>query len=132
MLANPMLDEPPLAERLIMCEASPWQSQESVLPALGVRFVSGFVLADVTWTDEEGRREYIELLGPSLTIHGGEVLATSSDAEVMEGDWQPGAITVLISFPTREAARAWYTSGEYRPALNIRKRSSNSRLLILG
>ncbi|MGO8877258.1 MAG: DUF1330 domain-containing protein [Acidimicrobiales bacterium] len=94
--------------------------------------MSGYVLADVTWTDAAGRREYIDLLGPSLAAHGGEVVAASGDVEVMEGDWEPGEVTVILSFPTREAARAWYGSEEYRRALEIRKRSSNSRLLILG
>jgi len=94
--------------------------------------VSGFVFADVTWTDQEGRREYIELFGPSLAAHGGEVLAASGDVEVMEGDWEPGAVTVLISFPTREAALTWYRSDEYSRPLEIRKRSSHSRVMILG
>ena len=97
-----------------------------------MKFVSGYVLADVTWTDEEGRREYVELIGPSLEAHGGEIVAASGDVEVMEGDWQPGDITVLIAFPTRQAALAWYGSDEYSRALDIRKRSSNSRLMILG
>jgi uncharacterized protein (DUF1330 family) len=50
----------------------------------------------------------------------------------MEGDWQLGERLVLVSFPTREAARNWYGSEEYRAALEIRKRSSDSRLLIFG
>lgn len=94
--------------------------------------MSGFVLADVTWTDPEGRREYVKLIGPSLAAYGGEAVAASGDVEVMEGDWKPGDVTVLISFPTREAARAWYGSDEYSRALDIRKRASDSRLMIFG
>lgn len=94
--------------------------------------MSGYVIADVTWTDEERQVEYLDVLGPSLSAYGGDVVAASADVEVLEGDWQPGAVTVLISFPTREAARAWYESDEYRPALDIRKRSSISRMMILG
>jgi uncharacterized protein (DUF1330 family) len=94
--------------------------------------VSGWVLADVTWTDTEARAEYVESFGPSLKPYGGEVVAASRDVEVMEGDWQLGERLVLVSFPTREAARNWYGSEEYRAALEIRKRSSDSRLLIFG
>ncbi len=94
--------------------------------------MSGYVLADVTWTNEEGRNRYVELVGLSLAAHKGEMVAASRDVEVMEGDWQPGGITVLISFPNRESARAWYGSIEYREALTIRQRSSDSRLLIFG
>jgi uncharacterized protein (DUF1330 family) len=110
-----------------ICEADPLESKPK-----GVRFVSGYVLADVTWRDEEGRREYVELIGPSLTAHEGQVVALSGDVEVMEGDWQPGEVTVLISFPTREAALAWYGSDEYSRALDIRKRSCDSRVMIFG
>jgi uncharacterized protein (DUF1330 family) len=94
--------------------------------------MSGYVLADVTWTNEEGRKRYVELLGSSLVAHKGEMVAASRDVDVMEGDWQPGGITVLMSFPNRESARAWYASVEYRDALEIRKQSSDSRLFIFG
>ena len=94
--------------------------------------MSGYFFADVTWTDPEGRREYVELIGPSLDAYGGEVVAASGDVELMEGDWQPGDVTVLISFPTREAVLAWYGFDEYSRALDIRKRSADSRVMILG
>lgn len=94
--------------------------------------MSGYVLANVKWTNEDGRRAYVGLLGPTLDAHGGAFIAGSYDARVMEGDWQPDGVLVLISFPTVEAALAWYNSEEYRPALEIRKQSSISRLLIFG
>lgn len=94
--------------------------------------MAGYVLADVTWTDDGARRRYIELIGPTLKTHGGEVVASDREAQVMEGDWQPGGITVLIAFPTRAAASNWYHSEDYREALETRARSSSSRLIILG
>ena len=94
--------------------------------------MSGYVLANVNWASEEERRAYVDLLGPSLDAHGGVAIAGSPDAHVLEGDWQPDGLLVLISFPTVEAALAWYDSEEYRPALEIRKRSASSRLLSLA
>ncbi|MHB1931152.1 MAG: DUF1330 domain-containing protein [Acidimicrobiales bacterium] len=94
--------------------------------------MAGYVLADVNWTDEAGRRRYVELIGPTLEAHGGEIVAADREAQVMEGDWHPGGITVLIAFPTRDAASSWYHSDEYRDALEIRRRSSRSRLIIFG
>lgn len=94
--------------------------------------MSGYVLANVSWADEDERQAYVNLLGPSLDAHGGVVTMASQDVRVMEGDWQPDGVLVLISFPTVEGALAWYNSEEYRPALEIRKRSSRSRLLIFG
>lgn len=94
--------------------------------------MSGYALADVTWSDEQGRKDYVALLGPSLAAHGGEVVAASRDVDVMEGEWQPGEMTVLVSFPSRAAAMGWYVSEEYRAALEIRRRSSSSRFMIFG
>jgi len=94
--------------------------------------MSGYVVANVKWTSEDARQEYVELLGPSLDAHGGTAITGSRDVRVLEGDWQPDGVLVLISFPTVEAALAWYDSEEYRPAQEIRKRSSSSRLLIFG
>jgi len=98
----------------------------------GGELVGGYVLADVTWTDEAGRRSYLELLGPTLKAYEGEMVAADRGAQVMEGEWQPGEITVLIAFPTRDAALSWYQSDEYRQALKIRSRSSRSRLIVFG
>jgi uncharacterized protein (DUF1330 family) len=94
--------------------------------------MGGYVLANVSWTNEDARQAYIDLLGPSLDAHGGAVTTASHDVRALEGDWQPDGVLVLISFPTVEGALAWYNSEEYRPALEIRKRSSSSRLLIFG
>jgi uncharacterized protein (DUF1330 family) len=74
----------------------------------------------------------VDLLGPSLGAHGGLVIAGTRDVRVLEGDWQPDGLLVLISFPTVEDALAWFNSEEYRPALEVRKRSWSSRLLIFG
>ncbi len=94
--------------------------------------MAGYVLADVSWTNAEGRQAYLDLLGPTLEAHGGTMMCRSQDVHVMEGDWHPEGITVLISFPTLEDALAWYDSEEYRPALDIRLKSSRSRVMIIG
>jgi uncharacterized protein (DUF1330 family) len=94
--------------------------------------MSGYVLADVSWADEDARKAYMNLLGPGLEAYGGVVTTRSQDVHVMEGDWQPAGVIVLISFPAVKDALAWYHSEEYRPALEIRKRSCSSRLLIFG
>ena len=94
--------------------------------------MNGYVLADVSWANEEDRQAYLELLGPSLEAHRGVTITVSEDVRVMEGSWRPGGVFVLISFPSKASALTWYDSQEYRPALEIRKRSSASRLLIFG
>jgi uncharacterized protein (DUF1330 family) len=86
----------------------------------------------MSWTDQDSRQTYVDLLGRSLDAHGGAVIAGTQDVRVLEGDWQPDGVLVLISFPTVEGAQAWYHSEEYRPALEICNRSAISRLMIFG
>ena len=92
--------------------------------------MSGYVLADVEWTHEEGRLRYRELLAPALEQFDGHFVAATTDVQVKEGDWQHAGILVLIRFPTLEQALAWYRSDAYRPALQVRQASSRSRMLI--
>jgi uncharacterized protein (DUF1330 family) len=92
--------------------------------------VAGYVLADVEWFDDQGRARYVELLGPTLEQYGGEFVAGTRDVRVKEGDWEHRGILVLIRFPTLDSAVEWYHSSEYEPALQVRKASSRSRLLI--
>jgi uncharacterized protein (DUF1330 family) len=40
---------------------------------------------------------------------------------VLEGDWQPKAVTIL-EFPSYDQALAWYHSPEYAPLLELRLR----------
>jgi uncharacterized protein (DUF1330 family) len=95
--------------------------------------VAGYVLANVSWTSAEGRQAYLDLLGPTLEAHGGTVTCRSRDVHVMEGDWHPEGVVVLISFPALKDALAWYDSEEYRLARDVRQQSSSgSQLLIFG
>ena len=82
---------------------------------------------------QKAGQAYLNLLGPTLEAHGGSVTCRSRDVHVMEGDWHPEGVVVLISFPTLKDALAWYDSEEYRPAHDIRQQSaSSSRILIFG
>lgn len=50
---------------------------------------------------------------------GAEILAASPQPEVMEGEWNSNW-TVLIRFPSVEAARNFYNSDEYAPFRTLR------------
>jgi uncharacterized protein (DUF1330 family) len=94
--------------------------------------MTGYGLADVVWTNDEGRQAYLKLLDPSLEPYGGTIICRSRNVHVKEGDWHPEGIIVLATFPTLDHALRWYDSDEYRPARAIRQQSSTSRLVIFG
>jgi uncharacterized protein (DUF1330 family) len=61
--------------------------------------MAGYVLVDVEWLDEEGRKRYVEMLGPTLERFRGTVVVGTRDVRVEEGDWRHRGILVLIRFP---------------------------------
>ena len=75
--------------------------------------------------------EYGRLVYPLATKAGGEFLVATRHAETLEGEWS-GNWTVVIRFPSTEAARSFYISPEYAPLLAARTdRLSNGGNLVM-
>ena len=91
--------------------------------------MAGYVIANVVWKDSESLSVYKRIMPPSVKKYGGRFLVRGGATEVLEGEWSPAL--VVIEFPTVEQARQWYSSEEYRPALEIRQRAADNELLIV-
>jgi uncharacterized protein (DUF1330 family) len=89
-----------------------------------------YIVADIRVIDPDGMQEYGKLAYPTLVAAGGKMLAIDRQAEIIEGDWQPG-ILVLIEFPTADDARKWLESPEYQPALKMRTKSAKTNLILM-
>jgi uncharacterized protein (DUF1330 family) len=89
-----------------------------------------YVLVDVDVTDPEAYKEYRAKAAPTVMAHGGRYVVRGGAQHHLEPGWDLHR-TVLLEFPTVEAARKWYASEDYRKVLPIRLRSSRSRLVIL-
>lgn len=62
--------------------------------------------------------EYLTRIDATLAPHQGRFLIHGARAEAMEGAWD--ADVIVIEFPDRAAARAWYGSPAYRAILPLR------------
>ena len=62
---------------------------------------------------------------------GGTVVGIDEEVEVVEGSW-PFTRTVLIEFPSKKVARAWYESDEYQAVVGLRHGSATSNLVIVS
>jgi uncharacterized protein (DUF1330 family) len=71
-----------------------------------------YVIADGRAPDPSKLAEYRRRNAELVPAHGGRFLARGGAHEVLEGSWEPGRL-VIMEFPDREAARAWYDSPEY-------------------
>lgn len=89
-----------------------------------------YVIAEIEITNSEGYKAYAQLVPATVKQFGGEFIVRGGASEALEGDW-PARRRVVIRFPSKEAARQWYDSPEYQPALKLRQANSNGRLLLI-
>jgi uncharacterized protein (DUF1330 family) len=81
-------------------------------------------------TDEETSRQYSKLAVPQILEFGGEIIAARANVHVLEGEWEPKAITIL-KFETKEALMNWYDSPEYEPLKRMRLESNIGDFVIV-
>ena len=85
----------------------------------------GYVIAQITVTKPEAYPAYIAAVTSTVEKFGGEFLVRGGQSEVYEGE-APGERTVVIRFPSYEAARDWYHSDDYAEAKAMRMAASTS------
>ena len=92
--------------------------------------MSAYILADVTVTDAEKMAAYRVWSSKAMAEHGAEILVRGGDVEVLEGPWTPGRL-VLLKFPSREQAKAFYNSQTYTHARSLREGAGIMRLVVV-
>jgi uncharacterized protein (DUF1330 family) len=94
--------------------------------------VKAFVIVQIAIHDRDSYHQY-ETAG-HLEIFdrfSGKVVGVDENVEIVEGSW-PFTRTVLVEFPSKELARAWYESDEYQAVVGLRHRSATSNLVIIS
>lgn len=92
--------------------------------------MSAYVIAEVNVTDPKLYDEYRKLVPATVEKYGGRFAVRGGAVEAKEGGWMPARIVVL-EFPSMEKARAWYHSPEYAPALALRHKAANAKLILV-
>jgi len=92
--------------------------------------MAAYVIAQVEVTDPVEFEEYRRLVPATIHAYGGRYLVRGGDSEILEGTWQPKRLIVL-EFPSRAQAKAWWSSQEYAPAKAIRQRAARTELLAI-
>ena len=73
--------------------------------------------------------EYLERIDETLVPYNGRFIVHGGEQRVLEGT-NPGVV-VIVEFPDRSAAEAWYESDAYQQILPLRVDNSRSRALLL-
>jgi uncharacterized protein (DUF1330 family) len=89
-----------------------------------------YVVVQIAVEDPLVYEQYKILAPPSIAAYGGRYLVRGGRSEVLEGTWQPPRL-VILEFPTRGQARAWWHSPEYAPAKALRQRCAQTEMLLI-
>ncbi|GEO18383.1 DUF1330 domain-containing protein [Microvirga aerophila] len=73
--------------------------------------------------------EYLRRIDATLEPFGGRFLIHGGDTQVLEGQWTGDLI--VLAFPGRDQARAWYDSPGYRDILRLRANNSSGEVILV-
>jgi uncharacterized protein (DUF1330 family) len=97
-------------------------SREQAMPAF-------IVFTKIRTKDQSELDTYTKKAGASFAGHDFKVLAAYGPQEVLEGDNHEG--TVILSFPTKEAAKAWFNGPAYTEARQHRMAGADYQVTLV-
>ena len=96
-----------------------------------LRPMPAYVIANVEITDPATYERYRKDVPATIEKYGGRFVVRGGATEVLEGSFVPKRIVVL-EFPSVERAKAWWSSPEYRPLLELRQSASRGDLFVVA
>ena len=93
--------------------------------------MTAFLIAQIRIHDREEYGQYEAGFMAVFADYGGSLRAVDEAPDVIEGDW-PFTRTVLIEFPSKEAARAWYDSDAYQALARHRFRAAEGNAVLIN
>lgn len=88
-----------------------------------------YVVANYTVTNPGAFEPYAQAATETLATHGAEVVAVDLNSEAVEGE--PGQVTVILKFASKEAMKTWYDSPEYQDIIGLRTDNSEGTMVLL-
>lgn len=80
--------------------------------------MSAYMIFSYKIDDADAYQAYPPAAMPSIGASGAEVLVADYASDTVEGE--PGHVTIVLRFPSKEAAKAWYDGPEYAAAKPMR------------
>lgn len=88
-----------------------------------------YVVSRVKLTNLADMRRYMAEAPATVAAFGGRYLVRGNAVQALEGSWEHDRM-VVVEFPDRDAALAWYHSPQYRPLRDLRQRSAEAVILL--
>ncbi|UZD23158.1 DUF1330 domain-containing protein [Algoriphagus halophytocola] len=89
-----------------------------------------YVIVEVDISDPEKYNAYKELTPATVQAFGGKFVLRGNPVTVLEGEWNHERL-VMLKFPTREKAIAWYNCPEYQHAKSVRAGAADAKFLLI-
>ncbi len=91
-----------------------------------------YAVAEIDITDRSWVSAYVKNVTPMVERYGGRYLARTPRIEKLEGERNNPQIFLIVEWPSKEAAEAFYHSNEYKPYLESRKKGSRGEFLLIA
>jgi uncharacterized protein (DUF1330 family) len=91
-----------------------------------------YAVAELDISDPGWVTDYVADVTPMVERHGGRYLARTARVEKIEGERARSQVFVIIEWPSKEAADAFYESDEYRPYRESRHAGARNELVLVA
>jgi uncharacterized protein (DUF1330 family) len=91
-----------------------------------------YTVAEIEIKDRGWIPSYVKDVTRMVEKHGGRYLTRTSNLEKIEGARKAPQIFLIVEWPSKEAADAFYESQEYKPYLQSRLAGASSEMLLVA
>ena len=93
--------------------------------------MAAYFIVDLEVTDRDRFKDYADAVPSTISAYGGRYLIAGGSVETIEGDWDPKRI-IVIEFESLERAREWWGSEKYRELRELRRETSQAKILLVN
>lgn len=91
-----------------------------------------YAIAEIDITDSSWVAQYVQDVTGLIERAGGRYLARTSQIEKIEGQRKVPQVCLIIEWPSRDAAAAFYESDEYRPYRQRRMAGAQNEIVLVA
>lgn len=92
--------------------------------------MSAYFVCTMTVNDPDTYRKYTALTPATVARYGGRFLTRGDAVETVEGGPVFAERMVILEFPDKKQALAWYHDADYQSAAEFRRQASLGRMLL--
>jgi uncharacterized protein (DUF1330 family) len=86
----------------------------------------------LTMKDDSWVTDYLPNVTDLVAKHSGKYLARTGTIDRLEGSGEPVNLQVILEWPSKEAAEAFYNDPDYRPYRDDRQNGSDSEFYLVA